>query len=135
MVEAATWCPSRRTSPWIRTAPHRRFSLATRRINAVSSSGIGGRPGALGWRYLAAAILLCRRSKVPGVTIRRARCAFGRIRASAASTARSFHASRGFGFARRKIAASWRSASISASLDAEERANNASRDSTVTNSR
>ena len=44
----------------------------------------------LGWRHFAATILLCQRSSVPGVTIR-CRSAFGKRRASAASTARSGH--------------------------------------------
>jgi hypothetical protein len=35
--------PSRRSSPWMRTAPQVRFSVARRTINAVSSSLIGGR--------------------------------------------------------------------------------------------
>jgi hypothetical protein len=43
MVDA-TRCPSRRSSPWIPTTPHRWFSRASRRISAMSSSGIGGRP-------------------------------------------------------------------------------------------
>jgi hypothetical protein len=62
-----------------------RFSRASRRISVVSSSGIGGRPGGLGWRHFAAAMRRCQRSSVPGVAIRRARSAFGRTRASAAS--------------------------------------------------
>ncbi|HLX50094.1 MAG TPA: hypothetical protein VKS82_17340, partial [Streptosporangiaceae bacterium] len=97
MVEAATLCPSRRSSPWMRTTPHHRFSRASRRINATSSSGTGGRPGDLGWRHFAAAIRRCQRSSVPGVTIRHARSAFGRTRASAASTARSLQDRCGFG--------------------------------------
>jgi hypothetical protein len=75
MVEAATRYPSRRSSPWTRTTPQRRFSRASRKISAMSSSAIGGRPGGLGWRHLAAAIRRCQRSSVPGVTIRHARSA------------------------------------------------------------
>ena len=78
-VEAATRCPSRRSSPWILTTPHRVFSRARRRISATSSSGIGGRPGGLGWRHFAATRRRCQRSSVPGVTIRRARSPFGMI--------------------------------------------------------
>ncbi len=80
-------------------------------------------------------ILRCQRSNVPGVTIRCPRGVFGRIRASAASTARSGQVIIGFGFARRRIATSWRSVSISASFDAEDLARSASQDSTVTSSR
>ena len=77
MVEAATRRPSRRSSPWILTTPHRVFSRARRRISATSSSGTGGRPGGLGWRHFAATRRRCQRSSVPGVTIRAARSAFG----------------------------------------------------------
>jgi hypothetical protein len=72
---------------------------------------------------------------VPGVTIRRARSPFGMIRASAASMARSVQDMRGLGFVRRSTATSWRSASISTSLDDEDRASSASQDSTVTSNR
>ena len=77
----------------------------------------------------------CQRSSVPGVTIRRARSAFGRTRASAASTARSVQDRRGLGFARRSTATSCRSARISASLDEEDRARKVSQVNTVTISR
>jgi|tagenome__1003787_1003787.scaffolds.fasta_scaffold20972094_1 hypothetical protein len=73
MVEAATLCPSRRSSPWMRTTPQRRFSRASRGINATSSSGTGGRPGALGWRHLAGAIRHCQRGRHCPVTPRQAR--------------------------------------------------------------
>ena len=135
MVEAATRCPSRRSSPWILTTPHRVFSRARRTISATSSSGTGGRPGGLGWRHFAATRRRCQRSSVPGVTIRRARSPFGMILASAASTARSVQDMRGLGFARRSTATSCRSASISTSLADEDRASSASQDSTVTSSR
>jgi hypothetical protein len=135
MVEAATRCPSRRSSPWILTTPHRVFSRARRTISATSSSGTGGRPGALGWRHLAATSRRCQRSSVPGVTIRRARSPLGMILASAARTARSVQDIRGLGFARRSTATSCRSASISTSLCDEDRASSASQDSTVTSSR
>ena len=69
MVDAATRWPSRRDSPWIRTAPHQRLSLVRHEISAVSSSEIGGRPGGFGRRHVAATILLCQRTSVPGVTI------------------------------------------------------------------
>jgi hypothetical protein len=53
---------------------------------------------------------------------------FGRSRAKAASTARSAQLSRGRRVVRRSTATSWRSASISTSLDAEDRASSASQD-------
>jgi len=135
MVEAATRYPSRRSSPWILTTPQRRFSRASRTINATRSSGIGGRPGGLGWLHFAAAMRRCQRSNVPGVTIRHVRSAFGKTRASAASTARSVQDKCGLGLARRSTATSCRSTSISASLNADDRASNASQDTTVTSSR
>ena len=136
MAEAATRCPSRRSSQWILTTPHRVFSRARRKISATSSPGRGGRPGGLGWRHFAATRRRCQRSSVPGVTIRRAHSPFGMILVSAASTARSVRDMRGLGFVRRSTATSCRSASISASLaDDEDRASNASQDTTVTSSR
>ena len=80
---------------------------------------------------------LCQRNNVPGVTIRCPRSALGSRRARAASTARCGQVmfGFGFGFARHRIATSCRSASISASLDAEDRASSVSQDSTVTSSR
>jgi hypothetical protein len=104
-------------------------------INAASSSGTGGRPGGLGWRHFAATSRRCQRSNVRGATIRRARSPVGMILASAASTARSVQDTRGLGLVRRSTATSCRSASISTSLAAEERASSASQDSTVTSSR
>ena len=135
MVEAATRWPSRRSSPWILTTPHRVFSRARRTISATSSPDTGGRPGGRGWRHFAATRRRCQRSSVPGVTIRRARSAFGMILANAASTARSVQDMRGLGFVRRSTATSCRSAGISTSLDDEDRASSASQDSTVTSSR
>jgi hypothetical protein len=101
----------------------------------TSSSGIGGRPGGLGWRHFAAISLRCQRRSVPGVTIRCARSARGGMRASAASTARSGQVVLGLGFARRRTATSWRSASISASFVADDLAKRTSQDSTVVISR
>ena len=135
MVEAATRYPSRRSSPWTRTTPQQRFSRASRKISATSSSVIGGRPGGLGWRHFATAMRRCQRSSVPGVTIRRARSAFGSTRASAASTARSLQDRCGLAVVRRSTATSCRSTSISASLDEEDRVSSASHDTTVTSSR
>jgi hypothetical protein len=111
------------------------FSRARRRISAMSSSGTGGRPGALGWRHFAATSRRCQRSSVPGVTIRRARSPLGMILASAARTARSVQDIHGLGLDRRSTATSRRSASISTSLADEDRASSASQDSTVTSSR
>jgi len=135
MVEAATRRLSRRSSPWILTTPHRVFSRARRKISATSSPGTGGRPGGLGWRQFAATRRRCQRSSVPGVTIRRVRSPFGMILVSAASTARSVQDMCGPGSARRSTVTSCLSASISTSLDDEDRATSASQDSTVTSSR
>ncbi len=57
------------------------------------------------------------------------------MRARAASTARSDQVGLGFGLARRRIATSCRSASNSASFDADDRASSANQDSTATRSR
>ena len=52
--------PEPRSSPWILTTPQRRFSRASRKIRATSSSGSGGRPGGLGCRrHFAAAWRRC----------------------------------------------------------------------------
>jgi hypothetical protein len=107
---------------------HVRFSVARRTISSVISSLIGGRPGGRGWRHFAATSLRCQRSKIAGVTTRHERKAFGRSRDKAASTARSAQLSCGRGLVRRSTATSWRSASISASLDAEDRASSANQD-------
>jgi hypothetical protein len=69
------------------------------------------------------------------VTIRRARSPFGMILVSVARKARSVQDMRGLRFVRRSTATSCRSASISTSLADEDRASNASQDSTVTSSR
>ncbi len=45
MVVAPTRMPSLRSSPQIRTQPHRAFSLAIRRISAAVCGSIGGLPG------------------------------------------------------------------------------------------
>jgi hypothetical protein len=134
MVEAAIRCPGRRGSPWIVTTPHRVFSRASRKISATSSSGTGGRPGGFGWRHLAAtgaggSAAACPVSRSDGT-----RSARGRIRASAAATAVSLHDSRSLGFARHSTAISCRSARISASLDAGDRASSASQEGAVTSS-
>jgi hypothetical protein len=63
------------------------------------------------------------------------RSAFGKTRASATSTARSVQDRWSRGAVRRSTATSCRSASISASLDEEDLASNASHDTTVTSSR
>jgi hypothetical protein len=130
MVEATIRWPRRRSSPWMRTTPQVRFSLARRRMNVTSSSPLGGRPGGLGCRHRAAISLRCQRNNVPGVTIRWTRSALGSIRATPARTARSGQDRRGLGLFRRSTATSCRKASISASFDAEDRANRASQDST-----
>lgn len=135
IVEAATRCASRRSSPWILTTPHREFSRARRRISAMSSSGTGGRPGALDWRHFAATSRRCQRNNVPGVTIRQARSPLGMILASAARMARSAQDMCGPGLDRLSTATSCRSASVSTSLADEDRASSASQDSTVTSSR
>jgi hypothetical protein len=121
VVDATTRCPSRRNLPWMRTTPQVRFSPASRRISVTSSSPIGGRPVGEGWVHFLATSRLCRRIRVPGVTIRRPRSVFGSSLASAASTARSGQRTHGFQFPRRNTATSWRNASNSASFDADER--------------
>ena len=131
IVEAATRCPSRRSSPWIRTTPHVLFSVASRTISATRSSAIVGRPGDLGWVHLRATSRWCQRSSVPGVTRRDARTVLGSIRVNADSIARSVQPRRGFGFARRSTAISWRRASNSASFADDDRPNRASQDKTT----
>ena len=135
MVEAATRCPSRRSSPWMRTTPHRRFSRARRTIGAADSSGTGGRPGALGWHHLAGISLRCRRSRRAGRHESVRTQQLGQDAASAASAARSDQVILGLGFARRGTATSCRSARISVSFEACDRANSASQDGTATSSR
>jgi hypothetical protein len=92
-------------------------------------------PGDRGWVHFLVTMRRCQRSSVPGVTIRCRRKPFGSIRDNAASTARSVHSSRGFGFTRRSTATSWRRTSISAFFDADDRASSASQDSTATANR
>jgi hypothetical protein len=135
MVDAATRCPSRRSSPWMRTTPQVLFSVARRTMSETSSQGIGGRPRGLGWVHLRATSRLCQRSSVPGVTKRHPRTDVGSIRANAANTARSGQPSRGFVFARRSTAISWRRASNSASFADDERANRASQNNTTAKQR
>jgi hypothetical protein len=106
IVDAATRCPSRRSSPWTRTTPQVRFSVARRTISAVISSLTRGRPTDFGWRHFPATSRRCHRSNVAGVTRRRSLRDCGRSRARAASTARSAQPSRGQGFVRRSTATS-----------------------------
>jgi hypothetical protein len=68
----------------------------------------------------------CPRKTVPAVTSRRARSLPGRSRISAARTARPAQPGRGAGWARRSTAASGRSTSSPAFLDADERSGRAS---------
>ena len=79
-------CPSRRSSPWIRTTPQVRFCRAGRTISSTRSSASGGRPGGLGWRHFAVRRRRCPANRVPGVMIRCPRSHFGNSRAKAAST-------------------------------------------------
>ena len=44
IVEPLTWCPSRFSSPRIRSYPHDELSLANRSISATISGAAGGRP-------------------------------------------------------------------------------------------
>ena len=90
----------------IRTTPQVEFSAASRRTNFTMSSGVGGRPGGLGWRHVVATSRRCQRSSVAGVTIRWARRALGTSLARAASTALSIQCSRGLGLDRRSTATS-----------------------------
>jgi hypothetical protein len=48
IVEAPTWWPSLRSSPWILLYPQFGFSRAIRTISAASTSSIGGRPDRFG---------------------------------------------------------------------------------------
>jgi hypothetical protein len=89
----------------------------------------------LGWVHFLVTMRWCQRSRVPGVTIRCARSALGRIRASAASSARSVQPILGLGLPRRRTATSWRRIRISAFFDAEDRASSASHDSNATSER
>jgi len=91
---------------WIRTTPQRGLSRASWTISSASALGSGGRPGALGWVHVFVTMRRCQRSSVAGLTIRRARSALGRIRASAASTARSAQSILGLGLPRRSTATS-----------------------------
>ena len=102
MVPAPVRCPRRRSSPWIRTTPQRGLSLASLTINFASSLASGGRPGAFGWVHFLATMRRCQRSSVPGVTIRCARSAVGRIRANAANSARSAQSTLGLELPRRR---------------------------------
>jgi hypothetical protein len=135
MVPAPIRCPRRRSSPRIRTTPQRGLSLASLTISSASSLASGGRPGALGWVHFLVTMRRCQRSSVPGVTIRCASSALGRIRASAASSARSAQSILGLGLPRRSTATSWRKIRISAFFDAEDRASSASHDSNAVRER
>lgn len=106
MVPAPIRCPRRRSSPWIRTTPQLGLSRASSTISSASSPASGGRPGVLGWVHFLATMRRCQRSSVPGVTIRCARSALGRIRANAASSARSVQSILGLGLPRRSTATS-----------------------------
>jgi hypothetical protein len=135
IVPAPTRWPRRRSSPWIRTTPQRVLSLASLTIRSANSPASGGRPGALGWVHFLVTRRRCQRSRVPGVTIRRLRSTVGRIRASAASSARSVQSIFGLGLPRRSTATSCRRTRISASFDADDRADKASHDSNVVKER
>ena len=90
---------------------------------------------ALGWVHCSVTMRRCQRSSVAGVTIRCARSTLGRIRASAASTARSAQPIFGSGLPRRSTDTSWRRIRISAFFEAEDRADSASHDSNVARER
>jgi hypothetical protein len=67
MVEAATRWPRRRSSPWILEYPHAGFSRARRRMRAVSSSEIGGRPDRTGFcLHYHRSSRRCQARRVPG---------------------------------------------------------------------
>jgi hypothetical protein len=81
-----------RSSPWMRTHPHRRFSRPRRRMSSTSSSLIGGRPGLRRARHRRHRLLArsrCHLSRVSGVTRKHRHRARGRHRLRAARIARS----------------------------------------------
>jgi hypothetical protein len=79
IVPAPIRCPRRRSSPCTRTTPQLGLSRASLTISSASSPVSGGRPGALGWVHFLVTMRRCQRSSVPGVTIRCASSALGRI--------------------------------------------------------
>jgi hypothetical protein len=95
IVEAAMRFPSRRSSPWMGTTPHVRFSVAGLTTNVMIFSFTGGRPGGVGWCHFPATNRRCDRSNVCGDTVRHVRIAVGGQRDNAASMARSDQNSRG----------------------------------------
>jgi len=89
---AETRIPSFRSSPWIRTHPHRRFSRPRRTMRSTRPAAIGGRPGPRRFchlRHLCLAASRCQRSRVSGVTRKDCQCCLGSRRLSAARIARS----------------------------------------------
>lgn len=89
IVPAPIRCLRRRSSPWMRTTPQVRLSLARRTISSARSLSSGGRPGARGWAHFRVTIRRCQRCSVPEATIRCKRNSLGSSRDSAASTDRS----------------------------------------------
>jgi len=89
-----------------RTTPQPGLSLASLTISPASSPASGGRPGCLGWVHFLVTMRRCQRSNDPGLTIRCARSDPGKIRASAASIARSAQPILGLGLPRRSTATS-----------------------------
>jgi hypothetical protein len=75
---------------WIRITPRLRFSWVSRTISSIGSGANGDRLGGLSWIHFRAAS-------------RRCCSAFDSRRASAASTARPVHPSRGSGLALRRL--------------------------------
>jgi hypothetical protein len=116
IVEALTRWPGLSSSPWVRWYPRPWFSRASRPVSTAISGRTGGRPVRFGQARFGAIRRRCQRSTVPGVTSRCVRRRRGRIRISAARTARSARSTRGRGRVRRSTATSCRSTSSSMSL-------------------
>src|SRR3990172_1657012 len=91
IVVAPTLIPSLASSPEIRTHPQRGFSRAMRRISAVTSGSIGGRPGffVLPYVHFFLTSSRCQRRSVLGLTRNELHRSRGSILATAASRARS----------------------------------------------
>ena len=66
MVDALTWWPSLRSSPWILLYPQSWFSVASRSMRAAISALTGGRPVRFGEARFRMARRRCHRRTVPG---------------------------------------------------------------------
>src|SRR5450830_1388660 len=86
IVVAATRMPSLRSSPSIRTHPHRGFSRARRRMSSRIAASIGGRPGRPVLRsvHFLLPSSRCQRGRVAGVTRKATQRSRGMTRLAAA---------------------------------------------------